>query len=367
MGHQPYVSILELKQFISLEGTIKSRGLGMFAQSNERISIKPLGGTISRMNTLLGLDNINGDYLELLVDSIYQAQQSMRINKVGVFSNVSLNKQKVIQVLKQTGAKKINVLEKDAFPSIGHVKSGLAWFGIIRTKEKVICCVIEEYADQEYWQALDRSIPNNDMQRGIMNLKLSRVLMNLTLDRVIWDPFCGQGRTLVGGLSNKEELIASDKDGFLLPQLQQNIDSAYQIEKHRNENLEKPKLILFEHDVTEPIDHQLLPESGFSVVTEGYLGPSLSNDISAMEIHENFEHISGIWRNFFSHLQLMSVKDIIICIPAYKVDNKFVIHERFLDSLESWIPTHSLESKYNDIYARKNARVGHHILILRRK
>lgn len=367
LGHQPYVSVLELKQFINPEGSLKAGELGKFALSNDCVEIDKLGGTIARLRVVESTEDLETNYLKFLTQGVEKELKNSKTNKIGIFSNAVLRSHKTILACKELGAKKINVLSQNTFPSIGHVKSALTWFGLLRTKTQLLVCVIEEYSDQETWQALDRKIPHNDMKRGIMNLKLSKILMNLTDDEVIWDPFCGLARTLIGGIQTKKELIGSDRDGFILNDAHENYNKAFEILNNRDDKPEKPLIKLFAHDVTKVIDYQLLPKDGFSIVTEGYLGPGLNKLPDDQLRYTLNQETVRLWTAFFEKLANTNVRDIVFCIPAYKDKRMYHVNHNFLDKLDELLPTHERVNHYQDIYARDTATVGHQILILKRK
>jgi tRNA G10 N-methylase Trm11 len=191
--------------------------------------------------------------------------------------------------------------------------------------------------------------------------------MNLTQDSIIWDPFCGLGRTLIGGVGLKETLIGSDKDGHILNQSLENIGTAKEIISSKNLMHTQSSISLFAHDVRETIDYSKLPESGFSIVTEGYLGPALSKEPDDQMIQQLFGETIRLWTKFFKNTEMVNLKDIVMCIPAYRQNGKFVENNRFFEVLHDIVPTHHRPSAYSDIYARADAIVGHQILYLLRK
>lgn len=369
LGHQPKISVLELKQFIHLEGTITASSIGKFSQSNEFCSITSLGGTIARLKVLSTLDEASKSYIDFLCETVEKFKSQSSVSKVGVFSTATIKKPLAINKLKQLGLKKINILDEGVFPTIGHIKSALTWFGILSTTSGVHCVVIEEYSDQDNWKYLDQSLPHNDMKRGIMNLKLSKILHNLTKDTAIWDPFCGQGRTMIGGLDTKAKLWGSDKDSSVLSEAKNNIEKAQSILIKKKPNTPIADIRFFGYDVTEKNEtiQSMLFETPVSIVTEGYLGPGLSKEPDKELYTKLFREIGQLWSVFLKNLSQTNVKDIVFCIPAYKVNGRFVTNTVLIDSLETLIPSHSRYSYYQDIYARKDAIVGHQILILRPK
>lgn len=209
-------------------------------------------------NELENLDELdNKNVFEILGEFL----QKNPYKKIGIAILTSFDQQKVMNLAKKCGSKKINIIS--CLPNYGHWKSCKKWIVIIQNPirkisqksqensidnsievknlqnlqfQKLVLFEITGFCNQEYWANMDQNLPSGEMSRGLMNLKLARTLVNLTDKKVILDPFCGSGRTMAAGFGLDKKFILTDIEKVCEQEVWNNLEF---LENERNGKLWK--------------------------------------------------------------------------------------------------------------------------------
>ena len=213
---------------------------------NEESKIMGQKLEIDLENELENLDELdNKNVLEILGEFL----QKKPYKKIGIAILTSFDQQKVMNLVKKCGSKKINIIS--CLPNYGHWKSCKKWIVIIQNPirkisqksqensndnnietrnlqnlqfQKLVLFEINNFCNQEYWANLDQNLPSGEMSRGLMNLKLARTLVNLTDKKFILDPFCGSGRTMAAGFGLDKKFILSDIEKVCAEEVVNNLE-----------------------------------------------------------------------------------------------------------------------------------------------
>lgn len=283
--------------------------------------------------------------------------------KVGICCPSYIHKE-VLKVAKQAGCKKVNLIDNE--PNYGHWKSTKNWLMMIEIDSNIHFGIIESFADQQLWSELDQELEYGDMKRGIINLKLGRSLVNLASKNTIWDPFCGQGRLIIGGLDKHKKFIASDIDTSCIPEAQSNIIYATQKISKRNP-VYTPVVEYSVLDATQLDDYKTSSEnfSGVSIVTEGYLGQNFTSPPSREQAQQEWVKLERMWTKVLTKSHSLGIPEMILCIPCYMVDGKRFVPS-FIHKIAPQIGYNValLAGRKDIVYSRQKSVTGHVIIKL---
>ena len=325
---------------------------------------------------------------------------------------------KFLEVLKSSGSKKVNLLPTGLLPNFGNFKNTNKWLILVETDTELFFGRVVNFANQEFWSNLDLDLPKRDMKRGIMNLKLARSLMNFSSSKNVWDPFCGQGRTILSGLDFKENLWASDIDSKCLLECDKNLEFARgYFERRRlgnkNEKLEPVAAITLSpfvnnnnsaqtavspltnennelgstqivqnpqqqtiapilsqyHSPAFELDAQNLDLAGLhfknlAIVTEGFLGYNFTNSADTAKMSLEWGKLEILWKAILAKASSLEIPEIVFCLPFYQMGAKKFLPE-FYQSLTSGTKYqfHKLDQKEDYLlYSRTQSFVGHFVL-----
>lgn len=185
-----------------------------------------------------------------------------------------------------------------------------------------------------------------DMEVGMLPPKLARMMVNLVSGRGsaetadaakhsfvpkrIYDPFCGLGTVLIEAFDlGFRDLLGSDLSEKMaestakaLEPLCDPIDAAYRT---------------FPQDAKKVASN---PEflRGAAIVTEGYLGEIQSaKTISAASVADQKKLLYPIYEGFFQGLRQLDFKGtVVMCVPFWEVDGKYVFFEEFFEVLKKY-------------------------------
>jgi hypothetical protein len=256
---------------------------------------------------------------------------------------------------KAKGAKKIRFTGGLHSFTYGHWKATKNWWVV---KGGTILKIMDMF-DQQSWGEYDMNLPHNDMRRGIINLKLARAMINIGGAKNVWDPFAGQGRFAIAGKDILNHILLSDIDPEVRPQAIANIESL-------SGKLHLPNVQEFlTYDVTKKLDDQegiIIPKT---VVTEGYLGRSISFVPDREHIDAEYTTQKRMWKYILKSFERMGVERAVFCLPWYPA--KDIGPEFFEEVLfHSDYAIDHLNSR-PILYSRKESFVGHAIFVINRK
>lgn len=161
--------------------------------------------------------------------------------------------------------------------------------------------------------------PWRDAKVGMLPPKLAQILINLAgpNTKTIYDPFCGTGTVLMEGLLMGKTVVGSDIDAKLVDYSEKNCEW---LEKEFNtSNAHK----VFTKDA-QLLDKDDIPNALDAIITEGYLGPPLSNTPSEERRDEYFAELAELHKNWLTNAYEITPPNckIVMCKTAYKVGER---------------------------------------------
>jgi tRNA G10 N-methylase Trm11 len=160
----------------------------------------------------------------------------------------------------------------------------------------------------------DYEKPARDARIGMLPPKLAQIMINLAGDNVnkIFDPFCGTGTILYEGMLMGKKMLGSDINPDMIKASKINCDF---IEQEFNT---VPVEKIFQKDATK-INEKDIEKGIDAIVTEGFLGPALSQTPRPEKIKSNYEEIQRLYLAWIKNIK-GTVKNggkIIFCLPDY--------------------------------------------------
>jgi hypothetical protein len=363
LGHAPELALAELKSLTKSDSgweADRAWALGEgFLEVNQTGSLV-YGGRITHRFNKNEISDLN------LVTGLRESLKALRAHlpsekKLGLAIEHNLQASNLIELGKEAGFKKINVLSKGKWPNFGNWKGTNAWILGFWLNQSFYLGFITSFSDQEFWTKLDQQLPHADMRRGIINLKLARSMINLVEADVVWDPFCGQARLLIAGADRKKVFWATDIDAVCLPQSEENWRVGQNLWKQSEIAKMEPVEQLDAADLDQFLDDHKINSHNLAIVTEGYLGFNFNRQPGLDNIQNEFKHQHKLWREILSKANTAGIKELVFCLPFYLLNGQ-VMYPNFLAKL-------CLKTGYSQIqalpYRRQDTITGHYIVLVR--
>lgn len=180
----------------------------------------------------------------------------------------------------------------------------------------------EDYGRRDYQR------PARDNQVGMLPPKVAQIMINLARlpkksqadgKSAVLDPFVGSGTVLQEAMIMGYKVLGSDISEKSVEKAERNllwIKNRYKIAPNRFE--------LFASDVKD-LKNTLPNLEILGVVTEGTLGPGLSEAPGPNQIQKNFSDLEKVYLNAFKTFKqiLKPQTPIIIALPAYRLVNRY--------------------------------------------
>jgi len=400
LGHIPELGRAELAALCSVSYR-EINTLGGFAFSNSAISANQTGSLVWAGKILSQQPNQqNTEPEDLLLEVLKQfdeelkAMKSENIKRIGFVlpQELSSFQGEIIRIVKKMGFKGVQIVFGLSKFGFGHYRAIKNWLMLCSAKSEeestTFFVRLIDMSNQEFWSNLDMRMPQRDMKRGIINLKLARSMVNLAGSQDVWDPFVGQGRVMAATMDTTKTFLASDIDPVCLPEMAENIEYAGKFwQKYGTRITQKPSekkevlsdkkseqelpfselVDLFALDAAElnSVSHNV---SNYALVTEGYLGPTLSADAKVEEAKKYLYEIAELWTTIIPQAIQLGMSSVVFCLPYYSI-LPFSVYQKILNQFTSidkvqFVP---LSSTGFIVYSREKTRVGHALFQLRLK
>jgi tRNA G10 N-methylase Trm11 len=176
----------------------------------------------------------------------------------------------------------------------------------------------------DFYSKRDYNKPFRDAKVGMLPPKLAQILLNLAnTSKVIWDPFCGLGTVPLEALLMGKKVYASDISETMIESTEKNIQWLLS----EISSIQSAEYKCFQQDASEKVSLKKVD----AVITEGYLGPPLYLAASEGLRQKVDRELSFLWESFFSSASSVGIKDIILCLPAYRTENRFLYMNETLE------------------------------------
>ncbi len=254
----------------------------------------------------------------------------------------------------------------------------------IASTDKVYVAKTLVVQDFEDYGRRDYQRPVRDEKQGMIPPKVAQIMLNFANAKsndTVLDPMCGIGTIVQEGVLLGYRVLGSDLNAGAIAGSEKNL------EWFRNRyKIPKGKYHVEVSDVRQvsSLVANLAQIGAFKgimgIVTEGYLGPLYGHFPKPAEIEANFRELESLYKEAFQDFLKFLPKGgrIVICIPAYKNRNDYVMFPH-LDSitdigynlidlipatLAESMPFLKLTDRKTAIYDRKDQVVAREILIL---
>jgi tRNA G10 N-methylase Trm11 len=366
LGRQPELGLVELE---SLLGPDSIMPFGRHALIGEKLDISKLGGVIKlaeiiHRGTWEGL-NLPVDPLKIASSEAGKLQ--VAISVYGKQINPGLLRamgMELKRTLQQTRSVRLVLPKTGTSVSAAEIKfnrvmeNGFELVVLTNGREVVIGRTFA-VQDIDWYSRRDYGRPSRDAKVGMMPPKLAQVLVNTTHSDMVWDPFCGTGQTMQEALLLGRETHGSDAEPKMVKAATQNLEWL-------GSQVQRP-LPKWEVVLADAITLRL-PDF-VAVVSEGYLGPSLTQSPKDLELGKLQKQLRGLYVQVLANFskQLAPGAEVTICVPAWRAGTKF-LDTGLVDELPRL--GYSLKGFQHVsnplLYERRGQVVGRQILMLKK-
>lgn len=215
-----------------------------------------------------------------------------------------------------------------------------------------------QYSHRDY----DR--PARSAKVGMFPPKLAQVLINLSRaaqNEIVCDPFCGSGVVLQEALYAKHDVIGSDSSEEMIAAAQKNLDW------FKKEFRFQKTFTITQRDAR----NFSAPNQPYVIVSEGYLGPGLSEKPSEILLKPIQVNLEKLYVEFLKNLQGQTNKpeSVVITIPFWQTTTG-ISYLKVIDQITDLGYTIRQFNSVNSaklFYRRSQQIVGRQVLILELK
>lgn len=211
----------------------------------------------------------------------------------------------------------------------------------------------------EWYSKRDYDRPAKSAKNGMFPPKLAQILINLSgADNLVFDPFCGSGTVLQEALLKGLKAIGSDLSTEMVADTRTNLEWLSTLTDKAED------YSLFQADATRLTVNQL-PAEDFTIVTETWLGPLMTEYPSPLELPKIQREIEAVYEAFFDNLRriVKSPTTIVFTAPYHKnkADRHFLPRLPEILRLNTKIVPLSEHERPSMFYERKQQVVGREI------
>ena len=214
--------------------------------------------------------------------------------------------------------------------------------------------------DIEAYSARDYGRPARSAKVGMLPPKLAQILLNSVSEPTVVDPFCGTGVVLQEALLAGRAAYGSDLAADMVAATTTNLEW---LQTQAGRPLPAWQVTLADaRDVS-------LPTLRFGIVSEGYLGPNLSNRPSAGEVSELDRATTDLYASALTNWagQLASGSELAMCIPNWRTGGGWRTPAVVDGLVDLGYTTKVFKHVSGTVrYARDNQIVGRQLLLLTR-
>ncbi len=239
---------------------------------------------------------------------------------------------------------------------------------LVSHQGKTYLAVTEQVQNIDAYSKRDYERPARSAKIGMLPPKLAQIMINLAnpaIEGTILDPFCGTGVIAQEAILMGFKATCSDLDAACTKMTKINLDWL----DTQYSNLCVQDKVKIESDVTDARSHQWSHPID-AVVTEGYLGPALSEPPSPAELRTISDDARKLTLAFLRNLrsQITPGTPVSMTIPAWRLAYKFhkldIIDQ--ITALGYTLKQFSPVEQTDLLYSRNDQIVGRELLVLTR-
>jgi tRNA G10 N-methylase Trm11 len=273
------------------------------------------------------------------------------------------------------------VVTKNLLLSKGAEICVLASVDRVYTAKTIAVQDFEDYGRRDYQR------PVRDEKQGMIPPKVAQVMLNLSgakLNDTLLDPFCGIGTIVQEGALLGYRVLGTDINPQAIAGSEKNLEwfrNRYKVPKGKY-HLETVDAREVARVVENLISIKAFPRIA-GIVSEGTLGPMYGKYPKPNEIEANFKDLESLYISAFKEFAKILSKDskIVLCLPAYKKNQREYEQFPYLDSITSLgynlvdlipsnlsksMPFLRLTERSTAIYDRKDQIVAREIVIFQK-
>ena len=368
LGRQPELGLIEL------ESVLGAAAIEPFGRQIALITTAPdlsrLGGVIKTAEIMYRGEATDLQALPIDIEQlpVSDSKISFALSVYGARSDarsVMAAGLQIKKILKQRGSVRLVTPTKGSEVTVAQLKhnriieDGFELMVVVSGKEMIIARTVA-IQDIDWYSRRDYERPSRSAKVGMLPPKLAQILINTTKASVVVDPFCGtgvvpqeallMGRTAVGSDLSAEMVAASTDNLTWLANVSPVSIGAWQVDEADARTVK-------------------LPDTVCAVVSEGYLGPNLSAQPSAVRLDEIKLELRELYlvalKNWAG--QLDAGAEVALCVPAWKIGKTW----SYLNLVDDTVRLGYTVKVFKHVparilYARDDQVVGRQLLLLRK-
>lgn len=343
---------------------------------SKRPKISSLGSVI-KLGEVFDETQISANYLAKIIARVASHFEASSVKSVdygvSVYGNgLSQGAYKNILIQIKKGLRQRNIKSRFVTPKAFDLNSAqvkhnkLIGTGIeiiiVMDGSRVLLAQTIEVQDVDSYSLRDFGRPSRDMKVGMFPPKLAQSMISLaSIDpqSIVYDPFCGSGVVMQEAMLRGNTAWGSDISEPMVRSTTENIN--WLINQY---NLAIPFKV-FEADATKITT---VPDSEYSIVTEGYLGTMLSNSPTVEQLTSLRAELSELYLGFLKNILSLRNKpnSVVLSIPCWQTNNGLEMLE-IIDQIKKLgytVKQFKSVGTTNLIYKREEQIVGRQILAL---
>ena len=367
LGRQPELGLLELE---SLVGPDKVEPFGQTALLSAGVPFDRLGGVLKLGDVIYRGPVIDLDSVALDLDSLARADGKTTFGVSYYGSKLSAGAVMAAGLelkkhLKPMGPVRLvtptsGVALTAAQLLHNHILAGGFELMVATFGDSMVVARTTHVQDIEAYSARDYGRPARSAKVGMLPPKLAQILLNTSSGPVVVDPFCGTGVVLQEAMLVGRAAFGFDLAVDMVAATTTNLDWL-------STKFDRP---LPNWEVAEADARTVpLPAAAVSIISEGYLGPNLSNRPSSAEVAELDRATTDLYAAALKNWagQLASGAELAICIPNWRTGGGWRTPAVVDDLADLGYTTKVFKHVSGTVrYARDNQIVGRQLLLLTR-
>jgi len=377
IGREKSLAYAELE---AVYGNITKIGdLAVAFDSPQSPSIKSLGSVIKQAVIFEDLKS-PGSYLAQIINRIVSHFDATAVGSIDYGISVygsglssGAYKNMLIQIKKGLRQKKIKsrfVTPKGLDLNAAQIKHNkLLGTGIeiivVLNDTQVLLAQTTSVQDIDSYSLRDFGRPSRDMKVGMFPPKLAQIMISvagISPQSIVYDPFCGSGVVLQEAMLSGNTAWGSDISEPMVRSTTENINWLT-----NQYNLAIPfKVYQADARVISTV-----PDSSYSIVTEGYLGTMLSNNPTSEQVGSLRAELSELYLGFLKNALTLrpAPNSIVLTVPCWQTKNGLEMLEIIDQIKELGYTVKQFKSVDTTklIYKREDQIVGRQVLALELK
>jgi tRNA (guanine10-N2)-dimethyltransferase len=322
LGRQPEFGLVELESLLG-EAAVAPFGRAT-AITSQKIDLNRLGGSqkLARIiyrgplrdlnETPLSLDELPTTSGKTTFGLSYYGLQAG--NRYVVAAGLTLKKR--LRARSGSGSVRFVQPQEGTSLSAAQVKfNGLIGTGfelvVAAQRGQMVIAITEQIQDIDWYAVRDYQRPTRSAKVGMLPPKLAQIMVNTTQAPLVYDPFCGTGVVLQEALLLGRRAGGSDSSAAMVRATTDNLAWLRQ---------QRPDLPTSLPATAADATSLTLPQPPLAIISEGYLGPNLSQSPGTAELATLQRNLSTLYTKSLRHWhsQLPAGAEVSLTAPMWR-------------------------------------------------